>query len=113
MRAVFGGGHTAVAYFEHVGIVPVSRLCMRVQRLVLVHNVHHSVAAPVSGTPLLLACPPVLNIAGGAPEVDADLLPPQPGLAPAPLANAEDDRAPAGIEGLAHIRVRSSGVLSR
>src|SRR6202040_3052084 len=51
-----------------------------------------------------------VDVAGRAPQV-ADVTGPQPRLVGAPLADAEDDRAAGGAQGVAHGLVRGARVL--
>src|SRR5713101_99844 len=57
-----------------------------------------------------LATPAIGDVAGGAPEV-ANVARPEPGLVGAPLAEAEDDGAAGGFQGVAHGGVGCRGVL--
>src|SRR6185312_8597027 len=56
--------------------------------------------------PLFLSSPAVLDIVGGAPQIAAHFLAPQPWLMLAPLANAEHNRPAAGIKRGPDIGVR-------
>ena len=55
--------------------------------------------------------PSVLDVAGRAPRVAADLLAPQPRFGRAPLADAEHDRSSGGVEGRADIGIGCLGIL--
>src|SRR5204863_343304 len=58
-----------------------------------------------------LSGPAVLNVARRAPQVTAHFLPPQPGLCRSPLAEAEYDGPPRGVERIAHVGIRRAGIL--
>src|SRR5258708_12190857 len=87
MRAIFYGGHAAIADFEHVGIIPVAGASVGFQADLQIQN--------LCPTQLVfLAIPAIGDVTSGAPEV-ADVAGPEPGFVGAPLAEAEDD-GPAG-----------------
>ena len=101
---VFDGVHSAVAHFQHVGVVPVTRAVIRIEVLHQVDDVDHAVAAPV-----FFSVPEVDDVAGGPPEV-ADALSPFPGFGASPLADAEHDGASCLLQCLAHHGVGGLGV---
>ena len=101
VRAVFDGGHFAVADFEHVGIVPVAGAGVGFEAVFGVDNFHEAEA-------VLLAVPAVGDVAGGAPHV-ADVAGPEPRLVAAPFADAEENWAAGGFQRVAHGRVGPLG----
>ena len=113
MGAVFGRGHAAVADFEHVWIVPVSRARMGIQFGVRVNDVEHAITAAVPRAPFLLTGPAVLNVVRGAPEISPDFFAPEPRLRLSPLTDTQHDGATAGIQGLTNICVGGARILSR
>ena len=85
VRLVFGVGHAAVADFQHVGIVPVA-------------GAGKLLAAGLQfEADVLHGCPAVADVAGGAPQIAADLLAPLADVQIAVLAEAVDDGA-AGVQ---------------
>src|SRR5579864_6449060 len=112
MSAVLGGGHSAIADFQHVRIVPVPRPGVGFQSDLFVHDVEHAVAAAIARTPLFLSRPAILNVIGGAPPISAALSPPKPWTMTPPLADAQHNRTPACIQRLANICIRSSRILA-
>src|SRR5271154_3263215 len=99
MRAIFRDIHSTVADLQHVRIVPVPRASVGFETVLQVEN-----PGEAHGI-FLLAIPATGNVARGAPEIP-DVLGPEPGLAGAPFAQAENDGPPAGSQGIAHGGVR-------
>jgi len=85
-----------IAHFEHVGIIPVTRTGVGFESILFVQDDSETHATPID-----VAVPAVLNVGGGAPEV-SDVLRPLPGLALAPLANAEHNGTTRLIESIAY-----------
>ena len=52
VRAILGGGHAAIADFQHVGIVPVARSGIGLQTILQIQDLHHAEAVL-----FLAACP--------------------------------------------------------
>src|SRR5579872_900993 len=106
MRPVLRISHAAVSDFQHVRIIPVSRPRVRLQSNLLIQNCKYTIRAAAAVFPLFLSSPAVLDIVGGAPQIAAHFLAPQPWLMLAPLANAEHNRPAAGIKRGPDIGVR-------
>ena len=53
VRAVFVRGHSAVADFEHVGIVPVAGAGITLESILQVEDVHHAELVVVFALPLV------------------------------------------------------------
>ncbi len=104
--AGLGEGEAFAADFEHVGVVPVAGAGVLADAVVLavggldegVLEVENSFPAAF---PALDAVVAGVDVAGGSPEV-ADVFGPFPWFAAAPFADAEDDGAFGGEEGVAH-----------
>src|SRR5713101_8449789 len=83
--------HSAIADFEHVGIIPMSRPGKGLKSNLLIHDVKHAVATTIAGFPFFLALPSVLDVSRGAPKISYTVRP-EPWPASAPFATAEDNR---------------------
>src|SRR5271166_6910615 len=92
MGAVFVGGHATVADLQHVRIIPLSGASPFGDGGLGVHDLHHAFVG-------------VVDIAGGAPQVAADLRSPLPHIVAAVLAEAVDDWAVGRAQGVAHLLV--------
>src|ERR1700761_6369340 len=79
--------HSAIAYLEHVWIVPVSGASVAGEPGLREADERHAIVL-------------IGDIAGGAPEVSADLRAPLPDVAHTVLAQAENDRTTCGGQGL-------------
>src|SRR5579859_648409 len=91
VRPILHVAHAAVAHFEHVRIIPVSRAGVRLQSNLLINDCEHAVRAATPVGPLLLASPSVLNVARRAPQIAANLFAPKPRLGGAPFTDAENN----------------------
>ena len=89
---VLVGGHSAVADFEHVGVVPVAGAAVLCDVGLLVGDEDHLAVG-------------VVDVVGGAPHLAADGGAKLPGFVEAVLAEAVEDGAVGGLEGVAHLAV--------
>src|ERR1700682_6152062 len=112
MSAVFRRGHSAVADFQHVRIIPMPRPGKGLKTSLQIQDIEHAVAATIAGFPFLFALPSVLDVTGSAPKI-SDSRGPKPRLALAPFANAEDDRPTGGVQRGAHGFIRRGRILGR
>src|SRR5258708_4393759 len=110
--AVFRRGHSAIADFEHVRIIPVSRPGKGLKTNLQIQDVEHAVGATITGFPFLFALPSVLDVSGGAPKISYPV-PPDPWPAGTPFANAEDNSPAGGVHRSAHDLIRRARILRR
>src|ERR1700751_1036927 len=103
MRAILRRRHPAIAYLEHVRIIPMPRPRVGINLGFSIDDVQHLIRTAVARTPLLLARPPILDIVRGAPQISSYFCAPQPWQMFAPLADAQHDRPPRGVEGGPHV----------
>src|SRR5580692_9248024 len=111
MRAVFGIRHAAVADFEHVRIVPMSRTGVRLNADLLVDDGEHSVRAATAVGPFLRTTPAIGDVAGRPPQVAANLFAPEPRLGCSPFADAEHNGTAGGIKRRANVRIGGASIL--
>src|SRR5579864_1435570 len=111
MGAVLFVGHSPVADFEHVRIVPVAGSGVGIQSRLLVENCQHAVGAATAILPFLLASPSVIDVVGSPPQISADFLAPKPRLSLSPFADAEHNGSPGSIESSADVGVRCLRIL--
>src|ERR1700685_308687 len=99
MRSPLGKCHSPVADFQHIRIVPMPRPGILRKRNLLIEQY-----LPTR-LPLLLAIPARSNVAGCSPKL-ADPIGPKPRLAPAPFADAENNRPSRRNQRLMHFLIR-------
>src|SRR5712692_8745833 len=93
MCAVLVIVHASIAYFEHVGIVPVARTRKLFKTILIESNFRHD---------SVLIC----DVSRGTPQIAANRLAPRPDFVPPIFTKAENDRPPSLFEGVAHFLVR-------
>src|SRR5580765_8047163 len=86
---------------------------IRLQPNLLVEDSQDTVRAAASIGPLLLSAPAIVDVAGGAPEIPADLLAPEPRLGGSPLADTEHDRTSGCVECRPDVGIGRFGLLRR
>ena len=106
MSDVFVAGHSAVAYFKHFGVVPVSRTGIRVQIGHYINDLQYTNTSPVENSPVN-----VPDIGSNTPQM-SDTFAPFPGLVFTPFTNTENYGASAFFQGIAHGFVCGAGILT-
>ena len=90
--AILVGAHAAVADFEHVGVIPVAGSAVFGDVCLLVGDEDH-------------LSPGVVDVIGGTPHLAPDGGTKLPGRVEAVLAEAVEDGAAGGLEGVAHLAI--------